>query len=121
MRVPMIEVPGPIQPWQSIKYILQSHSSLKKLTSQDPIQWPTTKAVFSRLKDENGGKVYQGAELQHFTATTAKACANQALTDLKSLDDHMRARLEWSDVNVMRSILLVLDEWSDVNVMRSTS
>ena len=53
---------------QGIKYILQSHSSLKKLTSQDPIQWPTTKAVFSRLKDENGGKVYQGAELQHFTA-----------------------------------------------------
>ena len=97
---------------QGIKYILQSHSSLKKLTSQDPIQWPTTKVVFSRLKDENGGKVYQGAELQHFTATTAKACANQALTDLKSLDDHMRARLEWSDVNVMRSILLVLDTQS---------
>ena len=97
---------------QGIKYILQSHSSLKKLTSQDPIQWPTTKAVFSRLKDENGGKVYQGAELQHFTATTAKACANQALTDPKSLDDHMRARLEWSDVNVTRSILLVLDTQS---------
>ena len=97
---------------QGIKYILQSHSSLKKLTSQDPIQWPTTKVVFSRLKAENGGKVYQGAELQHFTATTAKACANQALTDPKSLDDHMRARLEWSDVNVMRSILLVLDTQS---------
>ena len=41
---------------QGIKHILKSHSSLMKLTSQDPVEWPVTKVVLSRLKDENGAK-----------------------------------------------------------------
>ena len=100
---------------QGIKHILKSHSSLKKLTSQNPVEWPVTKVVLSRLKDENGGKVYQGSELHHFRDTTTKSCADQALANLKSLDDQMRARLEWSDVDLMRSILLFLDtqSWQD--------
>ena len=43
---------------QGIKHILKSHSSLKKLTSQNPAEWPVTKVVLSRLKDENRGKLY---------------------------------------------------------------
>ena len=38
---------------QGIKHILKAHSALKKLTSQDPVEWPVTKVVLSRLKDEN--------------------------------------------------------------------
>ena len=74
-----------------------------------------TKVVLSRLKDENGGKVYQGSELHHFRDTTTKSCVDQALADLKSLDDQMRTRLEWSDLDFMRSILLLLDtqSWQD--------
>lgn len=100
---------------QGIKHILKSHNSLKKLTSQNPLEWPVTKVVLSRLKDENGGKVYQGSELHHFRDTTIKTCQDQALGDLKSLDEQMRARLEWSDVDLMRSILLFLDtqSWRD--------
>lgn len=64
-----------------------------------------TTVVLSRLKDENGGKVYQGSELHHFRDTTTKTCQDQALADLKSLDEQMRACLEWSDVELMRSIL----------------
>ena len=97
---------------QGIKNILKSHTSLKKLTSQNPVEWPVTKMVLSRLKDENGGKVYQGSELHQFRDTTIKTCADQALADLKSLDDKMRARLEWSDIDLMRSILLFLDTQS---------
>ena len=40
---------------QGIKHILKYHSSLKKLTSQNLVEWPVTKVVLSRLKDENGG------------------------------------------------------------------
>lgn len=100
---------------QGIKHILKSHSSLKKLTSQNPVEWPVTKVVLSRLKDENGGKVYQGSELHHFRDTTIKTCQDQALADLKSLDEQMRSRLVWSDVDLMRSILLFLDtqSWQD--------
>lgn len=72
----------------------------------------SNKVVLSRLKDENGGKVYQGSELHRFTVTTAKSCADQALSDLISLDSKMRARLEWSDISLMRSILLFLS-WQD--------
>ena len=51
---------------QGIKNILKSHTSLKKLTSQDVVKCPVTKVVLSKLKDENGGKVYQGSELHNF-------------------------------------------------------
>lgn len=97
---------------QGIKNILKSHTSLKKLTSQDVVEWPVTKVVLSKLKDENGGKVYQGSELHNFKDSTIKTCQDQALTDLKSLDDQMCSRLEWSDVDLMRSILLFLDTQS---------
>ena len=106
---------------QGIKHILKSHSSLKKLTSQNPVEWPVTKVVLSKLKDENGGKVYQGSELHHFRDTTTKACQDQALADLKSLDDKMRTRLEWSDVDMMRSILLFLNTQSWQGSERSSN
>ena len=74
-----------------------------------------TKVVLSRLKDENGGKVYQGSELHNFRGTSTKSCQDQALADLKSLDGQMRAHLEWSNIDLMRSILLFLDTqtWQD--------
>ena len=97
---------------QGIKNILKSHTSLKKLISQDMVKWPVTKVVLSKLKDENGGKVYQGSELHNFKDSTIKTCQDQALADLKSLDNRMRSRLEWSDVDLMRSILLFLDTQS---------
>ena len=75
-----------------------------------------TKVFFSRLKDEHGGKVYQRAELCHFSDGIIKSCKDQALADLSSLDQQMRVRLEWSDVDLMRSILLILDtqSWQDL-------
>ena len=44
-----------------------------------------------------------------------KTSAGQALGNLKSLYDHMTANLEWSDVSLMRSILVFLDtqSWQD--------
>ena len=64
------------------------------------MEWPVTKVVLR--KDENGGKVYQGSELHNFKDSTIKACQDQ---DLKALDDQMHSRLEWLDVDLMRSIL----------------
>lgn len=68
---------------QGIKHILKSHSSLKKTTSQNPVEWPVTKVVLSKLKHENG------SELHHFNDTSSRSCADQALSDLKSLDNLM--------------------------------
>ena len=74
---------------QGIKHILESHSSLQKLSSKNPLEWPVTKVVLSRLKDEQGGKVYQGTELHHFSDTIINSCRDQALADLNSLDKKM--------------------------------
>ena len=98
---------------QGIKSILKFHT-LKKLTTQDVMEWPVTKFVLSKLSHEDGGnvKVYQGFEMKNFSDAIIRACSDQALADLQSLDDHMRSRLEWSDVELLRSILLFLDTQS---------
>jgi len=97
---------------QGISHILKSHTSLKKLTTQNPAEWPVTKVVLSKLSDENGGKVYQGAELHVFRDSTIKTCQDQVLADLKSLDKRMHTRLEWSGVDFLRSVLLFLNTQS---------
>ena len=53
---------------EGIKHILKSHSSLKKLTSQNPVEWPVTKVVLSTLRDENGGKVFPRIRTTSFQA-----------------------------------------------------
>ena len=40
------------------------------------------------------------------------ACSRQALSDLQKLDSKMRERLEWTDVKLLRSILVFLDTCS---------
>ena len=92
-----------------IKHILKSSHSLNKLQSQDPLEWPTAKLICSRIKEEDGSKFYQGAVLHSFNDATMKSCKRHALADLKRLDDCMRDRLELSDVDLLRSILVVLD------------
>ena len=52
---------------------------------------------------------YQGALLQCYDTRTLEHCKEQALADLKQLDLKMRDRLEWSDVKLLRSILLFTD------------
>ena len=89
-----------------IKHILKTIKSLKALAGQDPLQRPTVKLVCSKIKDEDGSKQYQGALLQCYDTRTLEHCKEQALADLKQLDLKMRDRLEWSDVKLLRSILL---------------
>ena len=95
-----------------IQHLLKSTKSLKKMAEQDPLLWPTVKLVCSRVKEEGESKVYQGAVLSNYSPTTLKACANQALAAVKQLDEKMRARLEWSDVKILRAILVLLDTQS---------
>jgi len=79
---------------QGIKNIVKSHTSLEKLTSQDVVDWPVSKMVLSKLENENGQKIYQGFEVHNFRESTIKTCEDQAVADLKSLDNRMRSRLK---------------------------
>ena len=66
-----------------IQCLLKSIKSLKSTAEQDPLTWPTVRLICSRVKDDNGEKVYQGAVLAHYTPTTLKMCADSALADTK--------------------------------------
>ncbi len=93
-----------------IQHLLKSTKSLKTVAGQDPLLWPTVKLVCSRVKENNDGEnIYQGAVLN---PSTLKACSNQALANVNRLHQLMRTRSEWSDVNMPRSILVVLDTQS---------
>lgn len=80
-----------------------------------------TKVVLSRLKTRKEAKctkdyIISGLQgLHNFRDSTTKNCKDQAVADLKSLDEHMRAHFEWSDVDLMRLIFLFLDtqSWQD--------
>ena len=76
------------------------------MASQDPLQWLTVQLVRSRVKDEEGGKVYQGSD---YSPSVLKLCADEALSDLKRLEEKLKERLEWSDTHMMRAILAILD------------
>ena len=92
-----------------IKHILKTIKSLKGLASQDSLQWPTVKLVCSRIKDGEGGKQYQEATLKNYNSATTEYCKEQAMADLNHLDLRMRDRHEWSDVKLLRSILIFVD------------
>ena len=53
---------------------LKSYQSLKKLSLQDPLQWPTVKVVRSKIVDEDGSKTYQGVCLKKYTDSTVQSC-----------------------------------------------
>ena len=95
-----------------IQHLLKSTKSLKKMAGQDPLLWPTVKLVCSQVKEEVESKTYQGAVLSNYSPTTLKACTDQALAAVKQLDEKMRTRLEWSDVEMLRAILVLLDTQS---------
>ena len=54
------------------------------------------------------------AVVSNYNPTTLEACADSALADINQLDNEMRARLQWSDVQMLRAILVFLDTqgWS---------
>ena len=97
---------------QGIDSILKFSKLLVTLTDQNPLQWPTVKLVCSRVKEEKGEKLYQGAVLHNYNTTTLKHCSDQAIADAKQLDDKLRERLEWSDVRMLRAIAVFLNTQS---------
>ena len=109
---------------QGLKHILKSASALQKLAKQDPKDWPTVKLVLTRVSEDGAQKVYQGGALKNFTDNMLTQCSGQALADLQKLDGKMRERLEWTDVKLLRSILVFLDtcSWTaPVRVVRRSS
>ena len=94
---------------QGIKQVLSSSKALKTMACQAPLLWPTVQLVCNRLKEEDGHKIYQGSALSNYSPAVLKKCADEALSDIKRLEEKLRTRLEWSDTDMLRAILAFLD------------
>ena len=97
---------------QGIKQVLKAVSTLQSLAKNEPQLWPTAKLLLERISEEGDQKVYLGSTLTHFSDSILSLCNNQALADLQKLDDKIKEWLTWSDVGLLRSILVLLDTCS---------
>ena len=79
--------------------------------------WPAVKIVLDRVND-GGENVYQGVALKWYDVATLSYCSSAALGDLERLTEKMRERLEWSDTDLPRALLVFLEtqSWMKRNV-----
>ena len=64
-----------------------------------------------RLKDVGDQKKYQGVALQNFDSTLEQ-CKKHVMDDICRLKQKINEHLEWSDIQLMRSILVLLETQS---------
>ena len=95
-----------------LKLILKVVDSLKSLRRQDPSLWPTVKLVMERIDSEGSVYCYQGAEIKNYTDTMLESCKRQALGDLERLNRTIQQRLEWSDLHLLRALIVFLESQS---------
>jgi hypothetical protein len=100
-----------------MKQILNSCTALKNLLQQDALDWPMVKVVMSRIEEDDQVKEYQGAVLKDLTEDTLEVCTSQAMADVKVIEEKIQERLEWSDLTLLRSLLVFADtqNWVCVN------
>jgi len=95
-----------------IKNILKSLTELKNLEKKDPFEWPSGKLLLRKMENEGEKKLYQGAELQNFNESVQLKLKQDALHDLTELDAKMKECLKWSDVKLLRALLVFLETQS---------
>ena len=106
-----------------VKLILKSASSLESLSKKDPKDWPMVKLLLSRIitEEEDGETTYQGGTVTHYDSTTITTCSVQAITDLKKLMGKLIDKLSWSDMELLRAMLMFLDTASWILKRHSVS
>jgi len=65
-----------------------------------------------RVDSEGSVDCYQGAEIRNSTDTVLESCKRQALGNLESLSRGIQQRLEWSDLHLLRALIVLLESQS---------
>ena len=101
-----------------LQSILEARKYLRKYSQENPQRWPRVRKELQSLEDDG---VYQGATLLRYNEAAIQFCADQASADLNPLDESMRDRLEWSNMKMLRALMVYLDSqgWSANEVDRS--
>ena len=99
---------------KGIQHLLKSRKSLQSLWKQNPLEWPSISVVYSRIVEDETSKAqsYQGVTLSNCCSKNFQQYSNEAIKDLQRLDEKLKERLEWSDLTMLRSILVFLDTQS---------
>ena len=104
-----------------IKNTLKSVAAFTLLLQKDPKDWSMVQLVRSRLKDGSGDdtdqKEYQGVVVQNCEASLESK--GDVLADVQRLDRCMKERLDWSDTEMLRAILVFIDteNWQHSDVV----
>lgn len=104
-----------------IKNTLKSLTELKNLEKKDPFEWPSVKLLLRKMENEGEKKLFQGAELQNFNDSVQLKLKQDAQHDLTELNAKMKERLMWSDVKLLRALLVFLETQSWVKQLHNTS
>ena len=83
---------------------MKSVKSLKKLSQQEVHEWPMVQLVKKKLQDVDGSQEYQGVAISEFDKVL-EACSRDVVADLQCLDHKIKARLEWSDTNLLKAFV----------------
>ena len=71
------------------------------------------KQVVDQIKcDANGEKIYQGTVLMGYSDAAIDRCKQEAVSDLKRLTANTLSRLEWSDMKLLRVLLVFIETQS---------
>ena len=88
--------------------LLRTVKEVDKLSSCGLERWPTYAATLAKITEEDGKRVYQLQEIKcfaqakdHFTANFNEFCA--------SVTTCFRTRLAWSDLQLIRDIIFVME------------
>ena len=77
------------------------------LLEKEPCQWPTVKLIKTQIKEIDGVREYQGIPVGNFD-DCVQQCLIHVLADLHRVEENIKNRLEWSDLKLLRSILVFL-------------
>ena len=97
----------------------QSYPQVSKVTQEDSRKGSSAVPYSQSGSWQDKGRgtgwkhvIYQGAAVDSYTSHSIKHCTEQALEDLRKLEERMKERLEWSDIRILRAILVFLDTQS---------
>ena len=68
--------------------------------------------MLERIHTEGSVVTYQGAEIKNYNSVTLESCKRQALADMERLNNTIKEQLEWSDVKLLRALIVFLDTQS---------
>ena len=92
----------------SMENTVKSVKLLQQLKQKDPKIWPQIQSLKNSIKEVNGEQQYQGFPIENLD-NTVDQCKVHVLADLQRLEEEIRQRLEWTDVNLLQALLVFLE------------